>query len=213
MSKRKFIALSGLFGIVIATVLFVLGGPAQAQAPADPAPCVGSITGEGVATVTSGDCLLLAYAYSPDATVLGSFPDSLPQSLHDQVAGSVGTLTVALPPCAYQVDLVQSDAIVIDTLTEEYYGPNGWLVASQHGGSFCEETTTTTSTTQPEIVTTTTTIPITTITTAPAPTTTPTTIMSNTLARTGMNGQLSWIALGLMISGLGAVVYASTQET
>lgn len=210
MSKRKFFALSGLFGIVVATVLFVLGGPARAQVPTDPEPCVGTITGPGVATVTSGDCLLLAYAYDPEATDVGDFEASLPQTLHAQTAGSVGALTVDLPDCLWQVDLVQSDAVVVETLTDYYYGPNGWLVDDEHGGSVCEpeittttttsttilETTTTTSTSIPEITTTTTILPTTITTSVP---------QSNTLARTGLTDTLQLVVLALGLGGLGLV--------
>lgn len=194
------------------TLLLLLGwsSPSDATEPEQVSTeCVGQITGPGTAEVT-GDCLLLSYSYSPDATVLGSFPDSLPQTLFGQTAGA-GSLTVALPPCAWQVDLVSADAEVVETLTAEWYGPHGWLVDSEHGGAFCE-TTTTTSTTVPQTTTTvpqtttTVTVPETTVTTVP---TTPTS-QSNELARTGISDyrQHLMVIFGLMVAG-GALVWLS----
>lgn len=201
----------GVVGVVIAAALYFLGGPAQAQEPE--VPCVGEITGPGTATVTSGSCILLSYEYSRSATVPGDFDASLPQELFDQSAIGTGSLIVDLPPCLWQMDLVTADAVVIDTLTERYYGPNGWLIDDLHGGVLCTPDTqvtvpdTTTSTTTVE--STTTSVPIETTVTS-----TPPSIPSSVpaaLPRTGdTEGNQAWFAFGLVLMGVGFIFYANT---
>ena len=193
---------------LIAIVIFILGGQAEATESPEDTTCVGQITGPGTATVTSGTCILVSYAYGK-VTILGNFEGSLPQRLHDESSGGE-SLTVDLPPCQWQMDLVHPTAEIAEVLTGHYYGPNGWLVDSLHGGTVCTPDTHVVVTEEPTTTTTapTTTVPETTTTIAAVSPST----MPQALARTGRS-ERKWalVSMGLALGG-GALVLISERR-
>lgn len=196
-TKDKVLAIVGL-GVLLGIAPCV-DAYGQEAASGD---CQGQIVGS-TAEVT-GDCTLLAYRYADGAAGPNQLATSLPQTLVSRDDSSEdGHLSVEVPNCFWQIDLVRGDANIVESLTvDNHYSSQGALVASLHGGTTaCETIIVTTTTTQP--VTTTTVLETTT--TAPEVTTAVTPTTQPELARTGTKGRLPFLSLGFSLTGIGLV--------